>query len=131
PMPTIAGKASNTYAGAIMTAVYKYSKNRNAAVKFVEFLNSDKAMELLYTHKGKLPALKPELLSNIQGVSQDKLLMAMSEQLKTSIPMPTIPEVQHYWGPGENMLKALWADGDIDAITREAQESYEALAKIN
>lgn len=131
PMPTIAGKASNTYAGAIMTAVYKYSKNRNAAVKFVEFLNSDKAMELLYKHKGKLPALKPELLSNIQGVSQDKLLMAMSEQLKTSIPMPTIPEVQHYWGPGENMLKALWADGDIDAITREAQESYEALAKIN
>ena len=29
------------------------------------------------------------------------------------------------------MLKALWADGDIDTITREAQESYEALAKIN
>ena len=30
--------------------------------------------------------------------------MAMSKQLETSIPMPTIPEVQHYWGPAKTNL---------------------------
>jgi len=129
-MPSINGKASKTYAGSIMTAVYKYSKNRNAAVKFVEFLNSDKAMELLFKHKGKLPALKTDLLPNIPGVTDDALLMAMSKQLETSIPMPTIPEVQHYWGPGENLIKAIWENKDINTATEEAKSSYETLAKL-
>ena len=129
-MPTVAGRETKTYAGAIMTAVYKYSNNRDAAVKFVEFMNSDIAMELLYKHKGKLPALKTELLDNIEGVSTDELLMAMSEQLETSIPMPTIPEVQHYWGPGENLIKSVWKGDDIDTAMDEAQDSYEALAKL-
>ena len=71
PMPSINGQPARTFAGAIMTAVYKYSRNIPAAVAFVEFMNSDKAMELLYKHKGKLPALKSELLSNIPGVTAD------------------------------------------------------------
>lgn len=129
-MPTINGKAQQTYAGAIMTAVYKYSNKLDAATRFVEFLNSDEAMALLYEHKGKLPALKANLLDNIPGVTADELLMAMSQQLETSIPMPTIPEVQHYWGPGENMIKAVWAGTSIEDATQEAKESYEALAKL-
>lgn len=129
-MPTVGGNEVQTYAGAIMTAVYKYSKNRSAAVKFVEFMNSDKAMELLYKHKGKLPALKTELLSNIPGVTADELLMAMSKQLETSIPMPTIPEVQHYWGPAQKLIEDLWKGVDIATATKEAQESYEALTKL-
>ncbi len=129
-MPTVGGKPVQTYAGAIMTAVYKYSKNRDAAVKFVEFLNSDKAMELLYKHKGKLPALKTELLTNIPGVTADKLLMAMSKQLETSIPMPTIPEVQHYWGPAQKLIEDIWKGVDIATATDEAQKSYESLAKL-
>ncbi len=130
PMPSVGGKQSQTYAGAIMTAVYKYSKNRDAAVKFVEFLNSDVAMQLLYDYKGKLPALKTELLDNLQDVKDDALLMAMSEQLETSIPMSTIPEVEHYWGPAENLIKAIWRGDNIDDATNEAEESYNALAKL-
>ncbi len=129
-MPTVGDNDVQTYAGAIMTAVYKYSKNRSAAVKFVEFMNSDKAMELLYKHKGKLPALKTELLSNIPGVTADELLMAMSKQLETSIPMPTIPEVQHYWGPAQKLIEDIWKGVDIATATNEAQESYEALSRL-
>jgi arabinogalactan oligomer/maltooligosaccharide transport system substrate-binding protein len=129
-MPTVGDNDVQTYAGAIMTAVYKYSKNRSAAVKFVEFMNSDKAMELLYKHKGKLPALKTELLSNIPGVTADELLMAMSKQLETSIPMPTIPEVQHYWGPAQKLIEDIWKGVDIATATKEAQESYEALSRL-
>ena len=90
-MPTVGGKPVQTYAGAIMTAVYKYSKNRDAAVKFVEFLNSDKAMELLYKHKGKLPALKTDLLLTFQVLLQTHY-NGYVKTIETSIPMPTIPE---------------------------------------
>lgn len=125
PMPTINGQAMNTFAGAMMTAVYKYSDNSEDAIKFVEFLTSDVAMELMYEYKTKLPALESDLLANIAGVSEDELLLAMAEQLKTSVPMPTIPQVTYYWGPGETMIKDVW-NNDVDPATAAAtaEQSY-------
>jgi arabinogalactan oligomer/maltooligosaccharide transport system substrate-binding protein len=82
-------------------------------------------MELMYEYKTKLPALNNNLLGNITGLSEDELLLAMAEQLKTSVPMPTIPQVTYYWGPGETMIKDVW-NNDIDptvAVTT-AEASY-------
>lgn len=125
-VPNINGKPSQTFAGSIMTAIYKYSKNRDAAVAFVEFMLSDEGMEIMYKHKKKLPALKTDLLDNIAGVTDNEALMVMSEQLQNSVPMPTLPEVQYYWGPGESMLKALYKGQGIADITSEAQDGYES-----
>jgi arabinogalactan oligomer/maltooligosaccharide transport system substrate-binding protein len=125
PMPTINGQNMRTFAGAMMAAVYKYSNNSEDAIKFVEFLTTDIAMELMYEYKTKLPALNNNLLGNITGLSEDELLLAMAEQLKTSVPMPTIPQVTYYWGPGETMIKDVW-NNDIDptvAVTT-AEASY-------
>ncbi|MDY0276836.1 MAG: extracellular solute-binding protein [Acholeplasma sp.] len=124
-LPTINGKETKTFAGAMMAAVYKYSKNQADAIKFVEFLNSDVAMEIQYRLKSKLPALKTDLLANIDGVLADTELMAMSNQLKSSVPMPTIPQVTYYWGPGEAMLKEVWNNAKpiAEALT-EAEASY-------
>lgn len=130
PMPTLNGKAPKTFAGAIMSAVYKYSKNPEAAIKFVEFLSTDEAMNIMYKHKNKLPALKAELLS--EEVKADAYLMAVSQQLENSIPMPTIPSVQNYWGPGESMVKAVWNDGvAIDKAVKDAEDGYRALEGLN
>ena len=97
----------STFAGAQMVAVYKYSKNVEAAIKWVEFLQIQwKSNEYKY----KLPALKAELLDGIEGVSDDELMLIMSEQLETSVPMPTIPQVT-YWGPGETMITQVWNTG--------------------
>ncbi len=125
PMPTINGQNMKTYAGAIMAAVYKYSDNSEDAIKFVEFLTSDIAMELQYEYKTKLPALENELLASIAGVSENALLLAMAEQLKTSVPMPTIPQVTYYWGPGETMIKDVWNNGvDPTVAAATAEQSY-------
>jgi len=125
PLPTIDGKETKSFAGAMMAAVYKYSKNQEAAIKFVEFLSSDIAMQLQYDYKQKLPALKGELLVNIEGVLEDELLMAMSRQLETSIPMPTIPQVTYYWGPGETMIKDTWNGEElISKLVTDAEHSY-------
>ncbi|MCD4827304.1 MAG: extracellular solute-binding protein [Acholeplasmataceae bacterium] len=129
PIPTInvggTNQATSTFAGAQMAAVYKYSENREDAIKFVEFLASDIAMELMYQYKGKLPALKTELLSGIEGVSTDTYLLAMADQLTTSVPMPTIPQVTYYWGPGETMIIEVWNNGVAPATAAAtAEQSY-------
>ena len=131
-MPTINGKPMKTFAGAMMAAVYKYSENKEDAIKFVEFLNSDIAMQLQYEFKTKLPALKTSLLSNIEGVADDEKLMAMAQQLESSVPMPTIPQVTYYWGPGETMIIQVWNNG-IAAATAvvTAEQSYRVLAGLS
>lgn len=131
-MPTIKGKPMKTFAGAMMAAVYKYSDNKENAIKFVEFLNTDIAMELQYEYKTKLPALKTELLANIAGVAEDQKLMAMALQLETSVPMPTIPQVTYYWGPGETMIIEVWNNGKVYATAASAAEaSYRVLAGLS
>lgn len=129
-IPTIAGNSASTFAGAQMVAVYKYSENKDAATKFVEFLQSDTAAQMLYKVSGKCPALKEEILANISGIMDDEnfeLTSVMLEQLETSIPMPTIPEVTYYWGPAEAMIKGIWnSDGDVDNETENAERAYNA-----
>lgn len=128
-LPSIKGQETKPYAGAMMAAVYKYSKNQADAIKFVEFLNSDIAMDLQFEYKGKLPALKTELLSN--EVKEDELLMAMSKQLENAVPMPTIPQVQYYWGPGETMVQQIWnSKQDIVEALKEAEASYKTLSGL-
>lgn len=131
-MPTLNGEAMSTFAGAQMVAVYKYSKNVEAAIKWVEFLTTDIAMEIQYEYKYKLPALKAELLDGIEGVSDDELMLIMSEQLETSVPMPTIPQVTYYWGPGETMIRQVWNTGqNTTTAANEAEQSYNTLAGLS
>ncbi len=131
-LPSVDGEAGKPFAGAIMAAVYKYAKNPGDAIKFVEFLNSDDAMAIQYEFKTKLPALKSELLSDIEGLSDDALLMTTAQQLDNAIPMPTIPEVQHYWGPAETLIRNVWINGnDIDTAVVAAETSYETLKDLS
>ena len=52
----------------------------------------------------------------------------MSAQLENAVPMPTIPEVTYYWGPGEAMVKEIWSGNKtIAAALAEAEESYRTL----
>jgi len=130
-LPTVNGQAGAPFAGAIMAAVYKYAKNPSDAIKFVEFLSSDIAMEIQYEYKTKLPALKTELLTNIAGVSEDEFLLTTAEQLNNAVPMPTIEEVQSYWGPAETMIDNVWINNaDIAQAVKDAEESYAALRAL-
>ena len=126
-IPSIDGKNATTFAGAQMLAVYKYSKNIEAAVKYVEFMTSKEAAEILYRTSGDCPALKEEIINEIPGIKEDEAIQVMLEQLETSVPMPTIPQVTYYWGPAETMMKNLWnTEGNIDEEVAKAEKSYKA-----
>jgi arabinogalactan oligomer/maltooligosaccharide transport system substrate-binding protein len=132
PLPSVGGVQGAPFAGAQMAAIYKYSNNKEAATAFLEFLMSDKAMELQLRMKNKLPALKPELLPNIDGFSTDPYLPAISLQLESAIPMPTIPAVQYYWGPGESMIISVWNNPAtvISEAVVAAENAYRAQAGL-
>jgi len=66
-------------------------------------------------------------LKNIVGLEDNQPLQATIRQLATSIPMPTIPAVTYYWGPGETMVTNIWDSGAV--ITEQqatAENSYAA-----
>ncbi|MBN3490347.1 maltose ABC transporter substrate-binding protein [Acholeplasma equirhinis] len=131
PLPSVNGQQAKPFAGAQMAAIYKYSEHKEAAAEFLKFLMSDEAMQLQFDMKYKVPALKPELLPNINGFMDDELMVAISNQLSSAIPMPTIPEVQFYWGPGESMVISVWNTGTLpaDAVTA-AEVAYQALKNL-
>lgn len=115
----------STYAGSQMVAVYKYSQNKEAAIKFVEFLATDEAQQILYQTSNDCPALKD--LTNIEGIATDVIMQVMIQQLQTSIPMPTISEVTYYWAAAETMVKNIWDQGaNIATEQRKAEASYVA-----
>ncbi|MBU1094321.1 MAG: hypothetical protein KKH01_07665, partial [Firmicutes bacterium] len=64
-----------------------------------------------------------DLLADIEGVNENQLLMDMADQLLTSIPMPTIPQVTYYWGPGETMLIDVWNNGIAPATAAATAEA--------
>lgn len=126
-IPTLNNKVSSTFAGAQMLAVYKYSRNIEAATKFVEYMASDEAAEILYRTSGDCPALKENILEQIPGIKDDEIIKVMLDQLSTSVPMPTIPQVTYYWAPEETCLKNLWnTAGLIDNEVVTAEKSYKA-----
>lgn len=130
-IPTINGNQVHTFAGAQMVAVYKYSKNIDAAVKFVEFLQSDEVAKMLFETAGDCPALKNSILDTIPEIKNSPIVQVMLEQLKTSVPMPTIPEVTYYWGPAESMMKNIWnSNKDIDDETTNAERAYNAAKQL-
>lgn len=113
----------STYAGSQMVAVYKYSANKEAAIAFVEFLATVEAQNILYKTSNDCPALKD--LSGIEGIDTDVYMQVMINQLKTSIPMPTIAEVAYYWPAAETMVRNIWDSGnDIATEQLKAEASY-------
>lgn len=126
-LPSINGNAVSTFAGAQMLAAYKYSKNLDEATLFLEYMASVDAQTILYQQEGDLPALNEANLASVPGLSEDQPLQATIEQLKTSIPMPTIPAVTYYWGPGETMVKNIWnSNASITEQQGVAEDSYAA-----
>ncbi len=114
---------ASTFAGSQMVAVYKYSSNKEAAIKFVEFLATPEAQNILYQTSNDCPALKD--LSEIEGIATDQYMQVMLSQLATSIPMPTIAEVTYYWAAAQTMVVNVWDTGaDILTEQKKAEASY-------
>jgi arabinogalactan oligomer/maltooligosaccharide transport system substrate-binding protein len=128
--PTIEGKQPACFSGVIVASVSSYSDNVEWANVFIDFLASDQGAGIMYEVKGTMTARAD--ISKVPGLSDDPLLMGIAQQSPYSVPMPSIPEVDQMWGPGEDMIRFAWnGDLDIPGAQDKAMESYTtALAMV-
>ena len=107
-MPTLNGKAPQTFLGVQTSFVNENSKNKDTAWKLMEeFVN--KGQDIVYKTGSSIPVAKDYVID-------DEYTKAFMEQAKVAMPMPNIVEVQAMWEPAANNLKLL-TSGQIDAKT--------------
>ncbi len=125
PFPTLNGQAMKPFVGSRIASIYKYSDNKEVALKFIEFLSTETAMKIMYDQKYMLPALTTDKMMNISGLSTDEHMLAMAYQINQGIPMPNIRQLIYYWGPGETMIMRVWNNGfPPSTAAAEAEQSY-------
>ncbi len=116
-----------TFSGVLIAGVNKATSISSAAWTLVEFMVSDKGADILYAQAGKLPCLKDT--SNIEGLSENKVLNAVSAQLVNSKGMPSISEMGYMWDIGATMFADLFIGKDVATVTAEALTNYRAQTK--
>ena len=126
-LPTLNGVQPQTFSGVQMGAVYSGTQHPDAAFALLEFMASDRGLEIMYETTNRLPAL--EDVSGIAGIADDEYLQGISDQLNYSIPMPIIPEMGFFWDNAGSMYGAVWNEDETpEDAANEAQDGYEAAA---
>lgn len=105
-LPTLDGQQPVTFSGVQIAAVYKGTRNPDAAFRFLEFMTSTEGLAIMYQTTNKLPALEDP--STVPGVTEDPYLGGISAQLVFSHPMPIIPEMGFFWQNAGTMYSTAW-----------------------
>lgn len=116
------GKEYAPFGGGKAWVVSNYSKNKEVAQKFLDYLTNDANQTKLYELTSEIPAN-----NNSRGVAIDAgndLTKAVIEQYESADPMPNIPEMAEVWTGGENLMF------DAGSKNKTAKEAADAAVKI-
>ncbi|EIY8109112.1 extracellular solute-binding protein [Enterococcus gallinarum] len=96
------GNEYASFGGGKAWVISNFSKNKDVANDFLEYLTNEKNQDKLYEMRADVPAnLKSQ--KKVQK-SDDELSKAVIDQYTVSEPMPNIPEMAEVWSGAENML---------------------------
>jgi multiple sugar transport system substrate-binding protein len=101
PMPT--EEAGTSFTGGGDLVVFKDSKNRDAAWKFVDFLTQPEQQQKLYELVGSLPAVQSTWESG--ELSTDPLLKAFGDQLQDAKSSPAIETWEQVAAPLDDAIE--------------------------
>jgi arabinogalactan oligomer/maltooligosaccharide transport system substrate-binding protein len=91
---------------------------------FIDFLASEEGAGIMYQQKGTMTARAN--VSNVPGLRDDPWLLGIAQQSPFSTPMPSIPEVEHMWGPLDSLFIFTWnGDLSIAGAMDKAMETYD------
>jgi arabinogalactan oligomer/maltooligosaccharide transport system substrate-binding protein len=96
-----------SFSGTRAMYVSAYSEHPDEAHKFAEFLTSPEMVLLRYEITSAIPPVDMPLDSPHD--------MAFVKQLDYSFPMPSIPQMDNYWGAMGNATNNIWDGALIDA----------------
>lgn len=130
PLPKMSGVAPVTFSGAYGLSISSFSKNKDAAVAFLNFATEYDNIIDYYASTKKVPAVKACLED--EAIKNDPIASGFAAQLENSYPQPNIPEMGAIWGPAIECAVAITTqDADFDKTFDQTVEKIkEAIAII-
>ncbi|WP_432452059.1 MULTISPECIES: extracellular solute-binding protein [unclassified Agarivorans] len=106
PLPTLPnGKPMSSFMGVKSYSVSTYSKNKDLALKYIEFINNYDNAKRRFELTGEVPAVKALIDDPI--VKNNPGARAVAMQSAHATPMPSIPEMNEVWGPANSALQLI------------------------
>jgi multiple sugar transport system substrate-binding protein len=138
PVPFLAspppgGKQVNSMVAGINMAIFKHTKNRDAALQFVKFMTSDEEQVILNKTYGSLPSVKT--VSSDPAFSQPEQKVLGEVLGQTAAPLPQVPEESQFETLVGTAMKELLADAASgkpvteDSVRAKLTEAQQQIAK--
>lgn len=120
-IPALANGPARPFSGVRGLFVSTYSEYPNAAQQFANFYTSEANLVDRYEATGQIPTHKGA--DKIEALKNDPDASMIAEQIKDAIPMPSIPEVQLFWGPVGAVYGQVWNDEKtVEEALKDAAE---------
>ncbi|MBC6974226.1 extracellular solute-binding protein [Bacillus sp. Xin] len=108
PMPKLPnGQPMKTFVGVKGWHVTSFSKNKDLATKFVDWVTNEENAKIRYEKSKEIPPVKSVMEDPM--IKDSEAAKAITTQAETGIPMPNIPEMQEVWEPARFALELLAA----------------------
>lgn len=102
-IPTLPnGENYQPFAGGSGWTISSYSKNKELAQEWLDYVNNAENSQKLYEISTEIPANQETRTAISKG--NDELTNAVIEQYNSAVPMPNIPEMEEVWTGTESMI---------------------------
>ncbi|VXB25931.1 polygalactose / cyclodextrin-binding lipoprotein [Bacillus sp. 349Y] len=123
------GERMKTFMGVKGWHVSGYSKNKEWAQKFVEFITEDENAKYRFEQTQEVPT--NEGLINDSAIAENEGAKAVAEQSKYAVPMPNIPEMGEVWDPMAKSLQTVVTGKQepkaaLDAAVKQIEDNIKA-----
>ncbi|WP_105901737.1 extracellular solute-binding protein [Vibrio gangliei] len=106
PLPKLPnGEPMSSFLGVKSNSISIYSKNKELAQKYIEFINNYDNSKVRFEKTGEVPAVSA--LVNDPVIKNDEGARAVAMQAEYAVPMPSIPEMNEVWAPANSALQLI------------------------
>lgn len=96
------GKPYSPFAGGKGWVISNYSKNKDVAQKWLDYVTNTDNQNTLYDMTNEVPANHES--RDVAAAKKDELTSAVIAQYANATPMPNIPEMAEVWTGAENLM---------------------------
>lgn len=131
PLPVLPnGEHMRSFLGVKGYSVSTYSKQKELAQQFIEFINQPEYAKVRFQVTGEIPPVKA--LIDDPLIKDDEKSRAVAIQAAYAVPMPSVPEMGEVWSPANSALQlAVTGKQDVkaalDAAVKNIKMQIEAI----
>lgn len=135
PLPNLPdGKPMSSFLGVKGYVVSTWSKDKQLAQQFLEFINQPQYVKMRYVSTREIPAQKAMIDDPV--IKNDEKASAVAVQAARATAMPGIPEMGEVWGPANAALELSLTgkqepQAALDAAAKQIHMQVEAMQASN